>query len=109
MDEATWSTFCDKVPAPANERLTVMLEHLVAEGEASLRRAGCRRDATGPGPGGMTIEARGTVLRGHVSLIGRKEHFFVTAITVDRADETGVQRSVRSRARPDERQGKLEI
>lgn len=110
MDEPTWHRFCNDVPASANERVTVLLEHLAEHGEGDLPRPGLRSISAAVGGEGRTatLEARGCVLTGRVSSVDGRSHFFVTRITIDDL-EAAPTRPRRRRKQTDERQGKLEL
>jgi hypothetical protein len=87
MDEHHWQLFSRKIPAEANERLTVVLESFCESGSDDLPRACFRwfaradRDPAGVQMG--AFEARGVVLQGRRAFIDGHNAFFITKITVD--------------------------
>ncbi|MEH3036189.1 MAG: hypothetical protein PGN23_06815 [Sphingomonas adhaesiva] len=110
MDDDLWDRFRTLVPAAANERLTVKLEHLAQRGEADMPRPRLRWDQASVEPGGAvaSLEARGTVIRGTVSTIEGRRHLFVRSIAVDPAEERPATPRRRGKP-PDERQGRLKL
>ena len=103
MTDLLWQQFCD-VPDTANERLTAILEQLAKRGEADLPGRTFRWvNERGDHRASLAeIEARGVVLRGHVSPVEGRPQLFVTNITVDEAEEPVAR--ARPRKSPDERQ-----
>ena len=105
MDDEQWRFFSHDVPAAANERLTVLLEHLAEHGEGRLPRPGLRWLGQAVAENrGASIEARGCVLSGRVSVVEGRTHFFISQITLD-DPEPAPSRPTRRKRNFDDRQG----
>lgn len=116
MCEGDWVRFGDDVPSEANERLTVIFEHLCRYGEDHLPKGVLRwmTPRVGDHAGVVTgaFESRGVVVHGRRSVVEGRATFFVTGIVVDPPAVEPEQGRGRGRGRArgqDGRQGLLPL